>query len=282
MVAAEISTLRDGFVAEVTPHGRPPHDDAVVTRVQEALRTHAVIVIRGQQGLSALEQAAFTRLLGPLEPASDMRNHHPDSTDVMVVDNSGTTPVVGNQCWHSDRSFLPEPTRYTVLSGQVIPASGSETLFADMAGAYRGAPEAWRRTLRGATGVHSYDKLAHMRAAIHNAPVQPDYARLFPPVRHPLVRLHPESGTAAFYLSELCLARIEPGAGDSVDVSVEELHAHATRPESVYRHAWSAGDLVIWDNCRVMHRAGTLTPGPARILYRTTTAGGAPEAYVPA
>lgn len=278
MAAAEISSVRAGFVAEVSPGGRSLDHDGVVARVLDALRSHAVVLIRGHRGLSALEQAAFTRLLGPLEPASDMRNHHPDTTDVMVVDNSGTTPVVGNQCWHSDRSFLAEPTRYTVLSGQVVPASGSETLFADMTGAYRSAPEAWKRTLRGAMGVHSYDKLAHMRAAIHNAPVQPDYARLFPPVRHPLIRVHPESGTAAFYLSELCLARIEPEAG----VSVEELHAHATRPESVYRHAWCAGDVVIWDNCRVMHRAGTLMPGVARILYRTTTAGEPPEAYVPA
>ncbi|MEO3807731.1 TauD/TfdA family dioxygenase [Sphaerisporangium sp. B11E5] len=276
-----ISTVRAGFVAEVRPRGMPLDADEVVARVREALRTHAVVVIRGDQGLSALEQAAFTRLLGPLEPASDMRNHHPDSTDVMVVDNSGTTPVVGNQCWHSDRSFLPEPTRYTVLSGQVIPSSGSETLFADMAGACRSAPEAWKRMLRGAMGVHSYDKLAHMRAAIHNAPVQPDYARLYPPVRHPVIRAHPESGTAAFYLSELCLARIEPEDGTPVDISVEDLHAHATKEELLYRHAWRVGDVVIWDNCRVMHRAGALEPGVARILYRTTTAGGPPEAGVP-
>jgi taurine dioxygenase len=135
--------------------------------------------------------------------------------------------------------------------------------------------------LRGAMGVHSYDKLAHMRAAIHNAPVQPDYERLFPPVRHPVIRAHPESGAAAFYLSELCLARIEPEPGTSMSVSVEDLHAHATRQEFVYRHAWEVGDVVIWDNCRVMHRAGALTPGAPRILYRTTTAGGAPEAGVP-
>ncbi|MDF5754302.1 TauD/TfdA family dioxygenase [Spongiactinospora sp. TRM90649] len=272
------TTIQDGFVAEIT--SREPVTE-VVEDVREALLAHAVVVLR-EQDLPALAQAAFTRLLGPLEPASDMRNHHPDSTDVMVVDNSGRTPIVGNQWWHSDRSFLPEPTHYTVLFGRTVPPSGTETVFADMVAACRRMPAPWRTALRGALGVHSYDRLAHLRAESHRAPVQPDYAVRFPPVRHPVVRLHEESGAAALYLSELCLTGVESERGTPVEgVSVDGLHAHATAGEFLYRHPWRPGDVVIWDNCRVMHRAGELRPGVARILHRTTTAGGPPLPAVP-
>ncbi|PZG48088.1 hypothetical protein C1I98_12865 [Spongiactinospora gelatinilytica] len=278
-MSAGISTVRDGFVAEI---GSDDPLTGLVPDIREALLRYAVVVIR-RRPLSAPEQAAFTRSLGPLEPASDLRNHHPDSTDVMVVDNSGSTPVVGNQWWHSDRSFLPAPTRYTVLYGRLIPPSGSETLFADMVAACREAPAPWRAVLRKAHGVHSYDRLAHLRAEIHQAPVQPDYATRFPPVRHPMIRVHPETGSVAFYLSELCLDRIESADGTPVgDLSLGELHAFATDERYVYRHTWRRDDVVIWDNCRVLHRAGRLRPGVPRILHRTTTAGDPPEPGFPA
>jgi taurine dioxygenase len=231
--------------------------------------------------LAAMEQVGLTRLLGEIEPASDQRNHHSDSTDVLVVHNTGDTPVVGNQHWHSDRSFHLRPSRYTVLYGELIGHGGGETLFADMVAAHRQAPSSWKTGLAEAVGVHSYDKLARLRAEVHDQPIQADYATLFPPVRHPVVRAHPESGTPAFYLSELCLARIESEAGVPSDISVEELHAHATQDRFVYRHQWRPEDVVIWDNARVMHRAAQLPAGSQRVLHRTTTAGDPPQPAEP-
>ena len=188
-----------------------------------------------------------------------------------MVSNAGGTPVVGNLCWHSDRSFLPEPTRYTILRADVVPELEGDTLFADMVAAYDEAPPEWKAVLEGALGVHTYDKTARLRAQIHQTEIE-EYESRYPPVRHPIVRSHPETGTPALFLSELCLARIEYEDGTPVSgVTPEDLLAHATRDRFVYRHKWLRG------NPRVLHKASALAPGLPRVMHRTTTAGGVPR-----
>ncbi|MFD7902934.1 TauD/TfdA dioxygenase family protein [Kitasatospora sp. NPDC059747] len=244
-------------------------DGAAVTR---ALRRFAVVVIRGLH-LVPMEQVALTRLLGEPEPVTDWRNQHPGSADILVVSNSGDRPVVGNQVWHSDRSFLPQPTHYTMLRADLVPSHGGDTLFADMAAAFEQAPAGWADVLADAIGVHTYDTIAQLRARVHGKPVEHDYAERFPPVRHPVVRRDPVTGRRGFFLNELCLKRLErPDSQPYTGPSVAELHAHATRSQFVYRHRWQRGDVVIWDNTRVLHRADRLERGTARVLHRTTTA----------
>lgn len=138
-----------------------------------------------------------------------MRNHHPENLEVLVVNNLGRTPVIGNLCWHSDRSFLLTPTRYTILHGVVVGANGmGDTLFADMVGAYAEAPVDWKHVMEGAQGVHTYDKTARLRAQLHNTELE-EYVSRYPPVRHPLVRSchDPRPNTPALFISELCLVR---------------------------------------------------------------------------
>lgn len=267
--------LQGQFAAEAT--GRT--DTLLAERdgeaIKKALLKWSVIVIRGRE-LAPTEHVALTRILGDPEVVTDLRNHHPESVDILVVSNSGGTPVVGNKCWHSDRSFLPEPTRCTVLRADVVPRRGGDTLFADMVGAYAESSAEWKDELSGAVGIHTYDKIARMRSEIHRQPVEQGYERKYPPVRHPVVRAHPETGSPALYLNELCLDRMESAQGAPLGISVEELHAHATHERFVYRHQWREGDIVIWDNARVLHRADELAPGVRRVMHRTTTAGGPP------
>ncbi|MBO3749103.1 TauD/TfdA family dioxygenase [Streptosporangiaceae bacterium NEAU-GS5] len=278
-MALTIVPIRAGFVAEVAGFDGSAPDGWDAEALHAALRDYSVLVTH-ETTLTPQRQVALTSLLGDVEEASDMRNHHPDSTQVMVVHTSGDTPIVGNQCWHADRSFSAEPTRYTVLYGKDIPPSAGDTLFADMVAAYSGMPSDWKRSLAAATGTHSYDKLARMRAEIHRAPIEPDYQVRHPPVRHPIVRAHPETGAPALFVSELCLSAID-GQG-APEPSIDELLAHATSDDYVHRHRWQAGDIVIWDNSRVLHRAAPLPPGTTRVLHRTTTSGPAPvTAHLP-
>jgi taurine dioxygenase len=269
-------TVRDRFVAEVTEREEYLVAERDGQAIRRTLITHSVVVIRGME-LVPVEQVALTRLLGEPEMASDMRNHHPESVEILVVSNSGSTRVVGNQCWHSDRSFLPEPTRYTILRAHVVPPSGGDTLFADMVDAYEKLPPQWKTAMVGAMGVHSYDKIARLRAKTHDQPVEKDYELKYPRVRHPVVRAHPETGTPALYVNELCLASIESARGTPIDVPVDKLLAHATDDRFTYRHRWQPGDVLIWDNTRVLHKAAALSPNVPRVLHRTTTAGTVPQ-----
>ena len=132
----------------------------------------------------------------------------------------------------------------------------------------------------GAEAVHSYDTVARLRSRAHGVPLEQGYAGKYPPTVHPLVRAHPESGTPALYLNELCMASLHRPDGEPVNVGVAELHEYATRERFVHRHRWRQGDVVVWDNARVLHRASDLPPDLPRVLHRTTTAGASP--YAPA
>ncbi|MDJ0461925.1 TauD/TfdA family dioxygenase [Streptomyces sp. H27-C3] len=275
-MSLNVSALRKKFVAEISGTPRDLLTERGGHYLQKALAAHAVLVIRGLE-LDPAEHLGLTRFLGQPETVTDLLNQHADSDDILVVDNSREAPVVGNQCWHSDRSFLTRPTRHTLLRATVVPDRGGDTLFADMTGAYAQAPPSWRESLCTAAGVHTYDRIALLRSVIHRRPVESGYAEKFPAVRHPLVRVHPESGAPAFYLNELCLTDIEALDGALIGIPVEKLNAYATEERFVYRHRWQAGDLLIWDNARVMHRADVLPPGLPRVLHRTTTSGCRPR-----
>ena len=281
----QISTVRDSFVANLVWNGEPFVAERDIGVVQAALDTHSVVVLRNAQ-LTLDEQIALTKLLGEPEVVTDMRNHHPDRLEVLVVSNTGRTPVIGNTNWHSDRSFLPTPTRYTILHGVVVGGNGmGDTLFADMVGAYAEAPLEWKRVMEGSMGVHTYDKTARLRAQLHNTEIE-EYLSRYPPVRHPLVRSchhgpRPNS-TPALFISELCLARLEYDDGTVVPgLTPDMLLQHATQNRFVYRHRWVQGDVIMWDNQRVLHKVASLTPGVPRVLHRTTTADDVPVAVAP-
>ncbi|KAG0584490.1 hypothetical protein KC19_3G213400 [Ceratodon purpureus] len=275
----------NSFVTNVVWDGKPLVAERDIGIVQAALDTYSVVVLRNAE-LTLDEHIALTKLLGEPEVVTDMRNHHPDSLDVLVVNNVGLRPVIGNTCWHSDRSFLPTPTRHTILHGVVVGANGmGDTIFADMVGAHAEAPADWKCLMEGAKGVHTYDKTARLRARLHNTEIE-EYMTRYPPVRHPLVRCCDDPGSntpaAALFISELCLARLEYDDGTAVPgLTPDMLLEYATQYRFLYRHRWVRGDVIIWDNRRVLHKVASLTPGVPRVLHRTTTADDVPIPFTP-
>lgn len=263
-----------GFVAELPADDDRRYDpDALLA----LLRTFAVVVLRGME-LTPAQQVELTRGLGEPQVDPDTHNRHPDHPELFVVDNSGDTPVVGNNVWHTDGSFLRRPIRYTMLRAVTLPPSGGDTLYADSQTAYeRMAPE-WRDVLSGAMGVHTYDRIAAKRAEAHNNPAALEGSSTHTPVRHPIIRAHPDTGAPVLFVNDLCLSRIESGAGVPVELTGADLIAHATQDKFVYRHQWAAGDVVVWDNSRALHRSD-FTAALTRVMHRTTTAGDIPRSF---
>jgi taurine dioxygenase len=278
-MTATIVPKRANFVAEVIGYEVglliEPEDNVVRGAVEE----YSVVVIRGLD-LCPAEQIELTRLLGQPERVWDVLNRHPEHPDIQIISNQGRTPAVGAELWHTDRSFEVEPTRHTLLHARVLPKKRIDTLFADMVAAYHQLSDNVKSVLNGAVGIHSYEKVGRLRRAVHGAELERNYA--FPPARHPIVRAHPDTGQRALYVNELCLQGVESIRGDPIGISVDELHRHATRASLVYSHEWLPGDVVIWDNMRVMHRA---TPDPfaqLRVMHRSTTTGDKPvPAHLP-
>ncbi|MFI9550604.1 TauD/TfdA dioxygenase family protein [Nonomuraea endophytica] len=262
------------FVAELPADDDRRYDpDALLT----LLRTFAVVVLR-EMTLTPAQQVELTRGLGEPQLDPDMHNRHHETPELLVVDNSGDTPVVGNNIWHTDGSFLRRPIRYTMLRAVALPPSGGDTLYADLQTAYENVPAHWRDVLAGAIGLHAYDRIAATRADAHNNPAALAGSSTYTPVRHPLIRAHPDTGAPVLFVNDLCLARIESGDGVPLELTVAELIAHATQDQFVYRHQWAAGDVVVWDNARALHRAD-FAAGLSRVMHRTTTAGDVPQSF---
>ena len=177
--------------------------------------------------------------------------------------------------WHTDKSFLQRPALLTMLHAVELPPSGGDTQFADMTRAYDALPDAMKQRLDGLRGIQS---LEFMRRYTGSAPASEDDIAAAPPVSHPLVRTHPETGRKSLYIGMYC-SHIEGLPEDEGRQLLEELLAHATSERFVYSHAWQPGDLVFWDNRCLLHRAvANYEMGKyRRVLMRVVVKGSPPQ-----
>lgn len=263
-----------------------PLAEADFQMLRQALLDHAMVVVR-DQALSLADQIGLSARFGVLEAhdnAQYLKDGHPE---ILVLSNKRVNgqligvPDAGD-AWHSDLSFKPETAMYTMLQSVEVPSRGGDTEFANMYAAHDALPEATRRRIGKLRAIHSISKLRNPRVVISDQ--REDAAEFytrqdaeFPPTSHPIVRTHPETGRKLLYLSPRFTIGVE-GIDDAEDQALlDELFAHQLRPEFIYRHLWRQGDLVMWDNRAVNHRAcGGYDDGDIRLMHRTTVLGDAP------
>ena len=258
-------------------------DETDFAKLRAAFEEHSVIVLPDQE-LDDDSQIAFSKRFGPLEmmlahAANDLDPKHISRMYNVETDGSIIPPddrrmayQAGNRLWHTDSSFKEVPSLCSLLYAYEVPPEGGETEFACMRAAYDALPDETKSQIAGRIALHH---IAHGRDRISPDLVSPE-RRALPPVRHVMVRSNPVNGRKALYVGAHA-GRIE-GMEDSESAALlEELMAHATRPEFTYAHQWTAGDLVIWDNRAVLHRGRPWNDSVhKRVLHRTTVAGDGP------
>jgi len=267
---------------------RPLADDAFA-RIAAAFDEHSVLVFRGQH-LTDEQQMAFSVRFGPLETTVRTMGNE-DRPGAHIVDLSNTDehgrPMPrtdrrmlyhsGNQLWHSDSSFKPVPAHSSALSARVIPPEGGETEFASMRVAYEALPDDLRRQVDGKVVVHSFG----FSRSLIDPGIGTEVGREYPPVRHALVRANPANGRKAVYVGSHAWF-VEGMSIDDSRILIARLLEITTRPDRVYRHTWSVGDLVMWDNRCVLHRGRPWDSARyQRVMHRTTVAGVGPTAEPP-
>lgn len=280
--ADETLSLRDFGGTEITDMDlSQPLDEAGRDRILSLFRSHPVMVFRGQT-LSKEQQFDFTTNFGEVETRHVGRFvDQVRYTSVHTVSNldAGGNPVSmpserGNYYWHSDKSYHAVPSLLTMLHAVELPPLGGETQFANTALAYAALPEAMKQRITGLRAIHSWEA---SRINSFSRPATEEQKRERPPVDHPLVRTHPDSGKPGLYLGN--------HAGDIVGwpheaglALLRELLAFATQPRFVYTHRWRAGDLVLWDNRCTVHRAlpHADMARHRRVLHRTVVTGTVP------
>ena len=250
-------------------------------RVMRLFRAHPVLVFRNQS-LTKDQQYNFTLNFGEIEGAHvnrliDSKNYAPVHT-VSNLDADGNPSEIlrerGNYYWHSDKSYHAVPSLLTMLHAVELPPKGGETQFANTAKAYAALPENTKREIEGLRAIHSWEA---SRIQCGGRPATPEQIAERPPVDHPLVRIHPDTGAKALYLGNHASHIVGWPIADG-QALLRKLIQHVQQPEFVYTHRWQQGDLVLWDNRCSVHRA---LPHEAmgvhrRVLHRTVVKGSVP------
>ncbi len=251
---------------------------------------HALCVFRDTR-LDDEAHVAFSRLFGQLEHAplirtATQRFSLPELFDAGNLAADGTVRKdersrlfsAGNRLWHTDSSFRPERSSYSMLLAHVIPPAGGDTEFADMRAAWRALPPAMQARIERLDAEHT---IWHSRKLAGYPEASERETAMIPGARQPLVLAHPRTGEKALYLARHISHIVGLPAAES-DALLEELFAFVTRPEFVTVHTWRVGDLVVWDNRSTMHRATPFDDLAYPRDMRRTTVRDRPIAGIPA
>jgi taurine dioxygenase len=189
-------------------------------------------------------------------------------SNLLKADGSRLGSLAGSELnWHSDQSYRAHPATGSIFYAVEMPPEQGYTAWCNGELAFASLPAALQAQLEGLAGESRYN--GYERENLPEAEKQA-LREKYPPVRHPLVLTHPATGRKTLYLDVSTTYRIE-GLDDAQGAALlKELGAILTRPEHVYRHAWQAGDLMLWDNGRTCHRRDPIDPDVPRLAKRTT------------
>jgi taurine dioxygenase len=255
-----------------------PFGDNVFAQIEHAYDEHGVVFFRNQR-IAPEQQVAFTRRFGEIEfNIFGERWSVPGCPEIVVVSNiTDDGKPIGirraGENWHSDMCYAARPPRGTMLYAREIPTLHGlplgDTEFASAAAAWDALPAALRNFLAGKRAM--FDFSARKRAL---TPTREEIERN-PPVTHPIVRTHPHTGRKCLYVMRDDCTGIEGLDDEEAEALICALADHVVKPAFIYRHQWRVGDLLLWDNCTVQHRAIQDYDLPQRRLMHRTTMGGA-------
>lgn len=272
------------WVAEVIDFDAANMLPELKSEVDAAFRRNHVLVLRNQ-AMSAPELSSFSKKFGKLESPINKLYLHPDSEDVLILSNeirpdgSAVGVVDGGDDWHSDSAHQKVPAKATILQSIKNPINGGDTLYCNMHFVYDALDDRVKDRIAGRFGVNNVSKLLNPRVALSdNRPDAKEFyaAALskYPSVLQPLVRTHPETGRQSLYASPRFTIGIDSMDDAEAQPLLDELFENIHDEKFQYRHKWSDGDLVIWDNRCLNHKAtGNLDPGDIRRMHRTVLCG---------
>ena len=252
-----------------------PVDAATHEAIRAALFEHHVLVIPGQD-LSPAALVAFSRGFGELEPHLLEQFHHPEHPEILMLSTvvedgrplGFATPP--DPAFHSDLSYRPLPSRVTLLYALEVPTDGSgDTRFIDTVAAYEALPAEIQRSIGHLRAVHNY-------AYRYGDRLTPEQLARTEDVVHPVVRRIPETGQRSLFVNPSFTGRIEDLPERASQNLLSQLFEHCEQERFGLTYAWTAGDLVFWDNAATMHAATALPEGARRTLMRTTVIGEVP------
>jgi alpha-ketoglutarate-dependent taurine dioxygenase len=252
-------------------------DDTTWSALHASWLEHALLIFPGQF-LTTEQQDAFALRFGNLEfKASPISNIGKSGRVHAEPDDDVVKALRGNEGWHHDSTYMPVQAKGAVFSAEIVPDDVAPTGWADMRAAYDALDDDTRRRVHGMSAYHSLfysqERAGYMPSKKNDQGGynQYGYHDMEPSLR-PLVKVHPDTGRP-----NLCIGRHAYGiVGMDPDESerfLDELNEWACQPPRIYFHDWQVGDVVVWDNRRLMHRATPFDMTQPRRMWHTRIAG---------
>ena len=248
--------------------------------IHEALDTYGVICFRAQS-MTPDQQVTFTEWFGEPDVNFNALRFGVAGSPIIyrisniTKDGEAIGTIRAGEAWHTDMSYAKRPALATMLYALEVPHLHGMPLggtgFANAAAAYEALPDSMKEAIDGLKGVFDF------RGRKRSSPVSAEDIAAYPPVEHPIVRRHPRTGRKSLYVvRDDCTGIVGKDETES-QALIEAVADHIVSPQFIYQHRWEVGDVVVWDNCTVQHRAVQDYDLPQRrLLWRTTVKGDVP------
>jgi alpha-ketoglutarate-dependent taurine dioxygenase len=242
-------------------------DDELPAALMDALEENGILVFRGLH-VDDDTQVEFCKKLGEIVQFPDQPN-----PDILVVsldpENPAAKYLQATVYWHIDDSMREVPSKATMLSSKVLSSTGGETEFASTYAAYEGLTDDEKERYANLRVFHSQ---VPIQSLVHPNPTEEQLVDWRGRSHeHPLVWTH-EDGRKSLVIG-LTMDYVIGMDADESRALIDDLNERATRPDRVYRHIWSEGDTIMWDNRGVLHRVMPYDPNSHRRHHRCTLVG---------
>ena len=255
-----------------------PLDDATVAEVRRAFLEYSVIFFEDQP-LSDAQLIRFGQYFGTLAAIPPHRRLPDADPHVLMVEKKPEDRLNFGSEWHSDTSYLEQPTLGSILLAKRVPDVGGDTLFANQYLAYESLSAGLKAALAGLRAVHT-DGRTKRKLSLGYVPqsdsMTEDSLYKTAETSHPVVRTHPETGRKALYINMIQTERFDGMTIEESRALLRFLFIHATRPEFTCRFRWRVGSMAFWDNRCLQHWALNDYPGKHRTMHRVQIKGDRP------
>ena len=277
----KIDPVTNAFGAVISAVSLAALSDNEFQAIEIAWNRYAVLLFPTQH-LTEVDHFAFSRRFGRLE-CGLQRGSRPSAARIANVDAdnqllpSSSLPSrfnVGNSVWHTDSSYKSTAAKASLLAAHVVPTAGGETEWADMRAGHDILDDSMKVWLEDKVAIHSF-RYSHAWHGGLELLTDVDLANL-PPVEHPITQVHPDSGRKILFIGRHASHIVGQPVAASRKL-LRRLTDQSAQLPRTWKHRWSPGDLVIWDNRCVLHRGHAFDPQQARLMVRTTVAGDAPD-----
>ena len=275
--ALRLERLGPSFGAVVHGVDLSDLDDVVVHDLRRALVDHKVLFFRGQR-LTDDAQVAFASRLGELTAGHPVAQSAAEHAEIYRIDSSDPEFSFSDVC-HTDVTFVDNPPAASILRAVALPDAGGDTSWADTQRAYESLSAPVRRLVDDLVAVHDGNREWGAYLRRHAGRGNEWDGRVvteLPPVEHPVVRVHPDTGRKGLFVNPGFTSHVV-GVSDAESRGILDLlYAHLTKPEHTIRHRWAPGDVGVWDNRATAHYANN-DYTRTRVMARVTIRGDRPQ-----